>query len=115
MQYMLLIYEDERIYGPDKSGPEIQEIVARHMVFNKGLGTARVGGAGLKTTTAATTARAVTPVRCFALRAYCFNIYSTLAIYSPFYSYKLMTPRRAACATASVRPMASSFSRSDPT
>jgi hypothetical protein len=57
MQYMLLIYEDERIYGPNKSGPALQEIVARHMAFNKELGAKRVGGAGLKATTAATTVR----------------------------------------------------------
>jgi len=57
MQYMLLIYEDERIYGPDKTGPAIQEIVAKHMLFNKELGVARVGGAGLKSTVSATTIR----------------------------------------------------------
>ena len=53
----LLIYEDERIYGPDKNGPAIQEIVAKHMAFNKELGTARVAGAGLQATTSATTIR----------------------------------------------------------
>ena len=57
MQYMLLIYEDEKVYGPDKNGPAIQEIVAKHIAFNKELGSARVGGAGLKATTAATTVR----------------------------------------------------------
>jgi hypothetical protein len=57
MQYMLLIYEDERIYGPNKTGPALQEIVAKHMAFNKELGAARVGGAGLKATTSATTVR----------------------------------------------------------
>ncbi len=57
MQYMLLIYEDESLYGPDKSGPAIQEIVGKHMAFNKELGAARVGGAGLKSTAAATTVR----------------------------------------------------------
>ena len=57
MQYMLLIYEDERIYGPNKSGPAMQEIVAKHMAFNQELGAARVGGAGLKATSAATTVR----------------------------------------------------------
>ena len=54
MQYMLLIYEDEQVYGTDKDGPAIQEIVARHMAFSKELGSARVGGAGLKATSAAT-------------------------------------------------------------
>jgi hypothetical protein len=57
MQYMLLIYEDERIYGPNKTGPALQEIVSKHMAFNKELGAARVGGAGLKATTSATTVR----------------------------------------------------------
>ena len=57
MQYMLLIYDDERLYGPDKAGPAMQEIVARHMAFSKELGAARVGGAGLKGTSAATTVR----------------------------------------------------------
>jgi hypothetical protein len=56
-QYMLLIYEDERIYGPDKNGPGLEEIVAKHMVFNKELGSARIGGAGLKATSSATTIR----------------------------------------------------------
>ena len=57
MQYMLLIYEDERVYGPDKNGPAIQEIVAKHMAFNKEIGAVRVAGAGLKATTSATTIR----------------------------------------------------------
>jgi hypothetical protein len=57
MQFMLLIYEDETVYGPDKKGPAIHEIVARHMEFNKELGARRVAGAGLKATTAATTIR----------------------------------------------------------
>jgi hypothetical protein len=46
-----------RSTGPDKNGPAIQEIVARHMAFNRELGAARVGGAGLKGTMAATTVR----------------------------------------------------------
>jgi hypothetical protein len=57
MQYMLLIYEDERVYGPDKNGPAIQEIVAKHVEFNKELGSTRVAGAGLRSTEAATTVR----------------------------------------------------------
>ena len=57
MQYRLLIYEDEKVYGPDKNGPAIQEIVAKHIAFNKELGSARVGGAGLQATAAATTVR----------------------------------------------------------
>jgi hypothetical protein len=57
MQYMLLIYEDETVYGSDKSGPAMQEIVAKHKDFNVELGSARVGGAGLKATGMATTIR----------------------------------------------------------
>ncbi len=57
MQYMLLIYEDERIYGPGKKGPAMQEIVGRHMAFGKELGAARVSGAGLGATASATTVR----------------------------------------------------------
>ena len=57
MQYALLIYEDETLYGPDKSGPAMREIVARHTAFNSELGPTRIGGAGLKATAAATTLR----------------------------------------------------------
>ena len=35
MQYILLIYEDERVYGVDKNGSAIQEIVAKHMAFSQ--------------------------------------------------------------------------------
>lgn len=57
MQFMLLIYEDESIYGPGKSGAAMQQIVAKHMAFNRELGSIRLGGAGLKSTSAATTVR----------------------------------------------------------
>lgn|SRR5581483_9018157 len=57
MQYMLLIYEDESVYGPGKAGPALQEIVAKHMAFNRELGAVRLGGAGLKGTATATTVR----------------------------------------------------------
>jgi hypothetical protein len=57
MKYALLIYEDEAFYGPDKSGPEIEEIVSKHMVFAQDLGARRLGGAGLKSTASATTIR----------------------------------------------------------
>jgi hypothetical protein len=57
MQYLLMIYEDERIYGPGKGGAAMSEIVPRHMAFSKELGAARVGGAGLKSTASATTVR----------------------------------------------------------
>jgi hypothetical protein len=59
MQYMLLIYEDERVYGgPEKTGPALQEMMAKHMAFAPTLGSARKGGAGLKGTASATTVRA---------------------------------------------------------
>ncbi len=57
MRYALLIYEDEQFYGPDKNGPALQEVAAKHMAFTAKLGAARVGGAGLKGTAAATTVR----------------------------------------------------------
>src|ERR1700737_81579 len=57
MQYMLLIYADESIYGADKGGPPLQEMIAKHMAFGRELGTARLAGAGLKGTATATTVR----------------------------------------------------------
>jgi len=57
MQYMLMIYEDEKIFGPGKAGPMLQELVAKHMDFSRELGAKRVGGAGLKGTSSATTVR----------------------------------------------------------
>jgi hypothetical protein len=59
MQYALLIYEDESLYGPVKSGSAIDAIIAKHTVFNRELGSARIGGAGLKATSSATTIRTV--------------------------------------------------------
>lgn len=55
MKYALLIYEDENQYGPDKAGPRLQEMVAKHMAFTQELGAKRIGGAGLKATPTATT------------------------------------------------------------
>lgn len=57
MQYMLMIYEDETIYGPDKNNAVLQEMVAKHMAFARDLGPARVGGAGLAGAVTATTVR----------------------------------------------------------
>jgi hypothetical protein len=58
MQFMLLIYEDEEVYGgPDKSGPAMKAIGGRHMAHVKELGPVRVAGAGLKGTALATTVR----------------------------------------------------------
>ena len=57
MQYMLLIYEDESVYGPNKSGPALQEIAAKHMAYVRELGAVRVAGAGLKAASLTTTVR----------------------------------------------------------
>ena len=57
MKYALLIYEDEALYGPDKNGPALHEIVSKHMGFNDELGPKRLGGAGLGPTRSATTIR----------------------------------------------------------
>lgn len=56
MQYALLIYEDESIYSGDDS-PVMQEIIGKHMAFGQANGAAIRGGAGLRTTAAATTVR----------------------------------------------------------
>jgi hypothetical protein len=59
MQYMMLIYEDERVYGDegDKQGEALNQIVAGHMAFSQDLGPKRLGGAGLQQTSTATTVR----------------------------------------------------------
>jgi hypothetical protein len=57
MQYALLIYEDESVYGPNKSGPALDAIRARHMAFIQELGPRRLGGNGLKGSSTATTVR----------------------------------------------------------
>src|ERR1700752_4732545 len=57
MKYALLIYENEAIYGADKAGPKIEELVGKHMAFTQELGARRIGGAGLKRTAATTTVR----------------------------------------------------------
>jgi len=40
VQFMLLIYDDESIYGPGKNGAAMQQIAAKHMAFNRELGGA---------------------------------------------------------------------------
>jgi len=57
MQYMLLIYEDETIFGDGKDNPALVEIERRHREFAGSLGDRLVRGAGLKQTSAATTVR----------------------------------------------------------
>ncbi len=57
MQYMLLIYEDERIFGDGKNNQALQDIVGEHRAFAQSLGDRLKGGAGLKNTATATTVR----------------------------------------------------------
>ena len=57
MQYLLLIYADERVYGPDKQGEALNRVVAGHMALSQSLGARRLAGAGLKNTSSATTVR----------------------------------------------------------
>lgn len=58
MQYALLLYEDESIYGGDKAEAAGKEMFAKHMAFRNELGAARILSAGLKNTSATTTVRA---------------------------------------------------------
>ena len=59
MQYMLLIYEDEALYGADEDSPVLADILRRHEAFAAELAAQGVlrGGAGLKSTHSATTVR----------------------------------------------------------
>lgn len=57
MQFMLLIYEDEGVYGDTKSGPGMTQVGPAHMALVAELGPKCVSGAGLKATSAATTVR----------------------------------------------------------
>ena len=57
MQYMLLIYEDERLFGEDKDNDALQVIVGKHVAFAQSLGDRLKDGSGLKGTATATTVR----------------------------------------------------------
>ncbi|MBV9537823.1 MAG: YciI family protein [Acidisphaera sp.] len=57
MQYLLLIYEDESVYGADKQGEAMNRVVAGHMALSQSLGGKRLAGAGLRNTASATTLR----------------------------------------------------------
>lgn len=60
MQYMLLIYENEDVYGgPEKNGPALKEVATRHRALAKELGSTWVGGGGLNGTALATTVRTI--------------------------------------------------------
>src|ERR1700722_16720375 len=56
MQYALLIYRPETALGPE-GNTALSELLARHVAFTRDLGPTRIGGAGLKSTASATTAR----------------------------------------------------------
>lgn len=55
MQYALLIYQTEA--APEGGTAALGEMMARHMAFSRDLGPKRLGGAGLKAATTATTVR----------------------------------------------------------
>jgi hypothetical protein len=57
MQYALLIYQQETVLGSDPDSPALKAIVAKHLAFSRDLGAQRIGGAGLKPTSSATTVR----------------------------------------------------------
>ena len=56
MQFAILIYEDETVYG-DGDSPAMQDIIPKHMAFGQANGGAIRGGAGLRNTHSATTIR----------------------------------------------------------
>ena len=45
MQYLLLIYEDESVYEPDKQGEAMNRVVAGHMALSQSMGPKRLAGA----------------------------------------------------------------------
>ncbi len=57
MKYALLLHENETVYGPGMDDPMRQAMVAKHAEFHTVMGDARVGGAGLKDSSATTTVR----------------------------------------------------------
>ena len=59
MHYMILIYEDESVYGDKNDTPEMQAIVAKHWDLVNELGDQYKTGAGLAMTSSATTVRTV--------------------------------------------------------
>lgn len=57
MQFILLIYENEKVYGEAKDNTAVMEIVGKHRAFAATLGSKMIGGSGLKGTSTATTVR----------------------------------------------------------
>lgn len=56
MQYALLIYEDETVYG-DGWNDAMQDVIGRHIAFGQANGAAIRGGQGLQRSAQATTVR----------------------------------------------------------
>jgi hypothetical protein len=56
---MLMIHEDEAVYGADGNSPAMQDIIGQHMAFGQKLGDRIVSGSGLLPTSTATTVRTV--------------------------------------------------------
>lgn len=57
MQYLLMIYEDESVYGDKADSPAVREITAKHMALAGSLGETLKAGAGLQPVTTATSVR----------------------------------------------------------
>ncbi|MBZ6075254.1 YciI family protein [Microvirga puerhi] len=57
MQYALLLYEDETIYGSDRSGPAVKDLLAKHVALRNELGPQRLFSSGLKPTEMTTTVK----------------------------------------------------------
>lgn len=57
MKYALLLYEDETGLERSKTGPQFDDLMQRHLAFQKEIGAKRIGGSGLKGTVTATTVR----------------------------------------------------------
>jgi hypothetical protein len=57
MKYLLMIYENESVYGEDHDSPTVQAIIERHQAFRATHGALVQSGAGLRSTSAATTVR----------------------------------------------------------
>lgn len=57
MQFLLLLYEDESVYGPNKNGPVVKEMLPRHIAFREDVGAARLGSAALECEATTTSVR----------------------------------------------------------
>ncbi|HEX8444836.1 MAG TPA: YciI family protein [Allosphingosinicella sp.] len=57
MKYMLMIFEDETVYGTEQNSQAMQDIIGQHMAFGQKRGDRIVGGGALLPTATATTVR----------------------------------------------------------